>query len=336
ELALDALEHHGRGLLAGELGDLVELRREPRLAGLELLLARLQLGGALVQPLLGLVEPQGARVLLLAAAVEAVLLLVEPLALAPELLAHVAQLRPLALRLLAYALQLGPDALALARQVLLEALAQALLLFGPAAARLLELRLRRALGQLHRALGLALRLLDAGAVEPLGLGAGVGLLAPPQGQGGAGADGEAHQEEEDTDDGAHDGSPARPSSEAVDQATLAPPLPADIASITACLMASTRSGLVLRSSTAFSLPWPSLTSPKLNHEPDFCTTSRSDATCTRSPKRSMPRPKRMSTSASRKGGATLFFVTFTRTRLPTRSAPCFTSPLRLTSRRTLA
>src|SRR5690606_13776777 len=245
ELALDALEHHGRGLLAGELGDLVELRREPRLAGLELLLARLQLGGALVQPLLGLVEPQGARVLLLAAAVEAVLLLVEPLALAPELLAHVAQLRPLALRLLAYALQLGPDALALARQVLLEALAQALLLFGPAAARLLELRLRRALGQLHRALGLALRLLEAGAETPMGRGAGVGLVAPPQGQGGARAAGEALREEEETDDGADDGSPARSSSEAVDQATLAPPLPADIACITACLMASTRSGLVL-------------------------------------------------------------------------------------------
>src|SRR5690606_34038503 len=158
QLALDALEHHGRGLLARELGDLVELRREPGLAGLELLLARLQLGGALVQALLDLVEPQRAGVLLLAAAVEAVLLLVELLPLAPELLAHVAELGALALALLAGALQLGPHALALALQVLLEALPQALLVLGPAAPGLVELGLGRRLGLLDGAPRLALGL----------------------------------------------------------------------------------------------------------------------------------------------------------------------------------
>jgi hypothetical protein len=44
----------------------------------------------------------------------------------------------------------------------------------------------------------------------------------------------------------------------------------------------------------------------------------------------------ISISASRNGGATLFFVTFTRTRFPTLSAPTFTSPFRRTSIRTLA
>src|SRR5690606_28459938 len=228
-----------------------------------------------------------------------------------ELLAHVAELGALALALLAGALQLGPHALALALQVLLEALPQALLVLGPAAPGLVELGLGRRLGLLDGAPRLALGLLHAGAVQPLGLGLGVDLLAAAQRPGDARAGREADQQQEHAYQHAHDGSPAKASSSATGgQPVFAPALPAAMDSMTARLISSTRSGLVLRSSTAFSLPCPKRVSPYENQLPDFCTTSRSLATCTRSPKRSMPRPKRMSTSASRKGGATLFFVTF--------------------------
>ena len=49
----------------------------------------------------------------------------------------------------------------------------------------------------------------------------------------------------------------------------------------------------------------------------------------------MPMPQRMSNSASLKGGAHLFFTTFTRVRLPTTVSPSVTLPMRRTSSRTL-
>ncbi len=53
----------------------------------------------------------------------------------------------------------------------------------------------------------------------------------------------------------------------------------------------------------------------------------------REPSREMPSLKRMSNSAERKGGATLFFTTFTFTRAPTESRPdLMTSTLRMSSR----
>src|SRR5690606_41860956 len=58
ELVLDAVEHHLRGLLPGQLGDLVELSRQLRLASLEQLSLRLQVVGPLVEPLLDLVRSE--------------------------------------------------------------------------------------------------------------------------------------------------------------------------------------------------------------------------------------------------------------------------------------
>ena len=50
----------------------------------------------------------------------------------------------------------------------------------------------------------------------------------------------------------------------------------------------------------------------------------------------MPSPYIMSNSASRKGGATLFFTTLARVRLPTTSPPFFSASIRRTSMRTEA
>ena len=50
----------------------------------------------------------------------------------------------------------------------------------------------------------------------------------------------------------------------------------------------------------------------------------------------MPSPYMMSNSASRKGGATLFFTTLARVRLPMISPPDFKASMRRTSMRTEA
>ena len=55
-----------------------------------------------------------------------------------------------------------------------------------------------------------------------------------------------------------------------------------------------------------------------------------------SPSREMPCPYMISNSASRNGGATLFFTTFTRVMLPVTSSPFLIAPMRRMSRRTEA
>jgi hypothetical protein len=62
----------------------------------------------------------------------------------------------------------------------------------------------------------------------------------------------------------------------------------------------------------------------------FISTARSSS----APSRLMPWPYMMSNSAWRKGGATLFFTTFTRVREPTTSAPSLMDSMRRMSRRT--
>ena len=52
------------------------------------------------------------------------------------------------------------------------------------------------------------------------------------------------------------------------------------------------------------------------------------------PSREMPVPYMMSNSACRNGGATLFFTTFTRVRLPTTSTPSLIDSMRRMSSRT--
>ena len=52
------------------------------------------------------------------------------------------------------------------------------------------------------------------------------------------------------------------------------------------------------------------------------------------PSRLMPLPYMMSNSAWRNGGATLFFTTLTRVRLPTTSAPSLMDSMRRMSSRT--
>ena len=64
----------------------------------------------------------------------------------------------------------------------------------------------------------------------------------------------------------------------------------------------------------------------------FFSTARSS----RSPSREMPSPYRMSNSASRNGGATLFFTIFAFVRLPTTSSPSLMEAMRRTSTRTEA
>src|SRR5690606_473995 len=202
---------------------------------------------------------------------------------------------------------------------------------GPAPARLFQLGFGCRSRTLEGAASLALAFGYPGCVETFGLGMGVDLLTPAHLERYEGSHGQPHQQRDDHVDRVH----ACTSSAAAGVGTFARG-PDAILAITRSRMWSTRSGRVVSGSTAFSLPCPRRVSPKAYQLPDFCTTSMSAATCTRSPRRSMPRPNKISTSASRKGGATLFLVTFTRTRDPTRSAPTLTSPLRRTSRRTLA
>ena len=77
-------------------------------------------------------------------------------------------------------------------------------------------------------------------------------------------------------------------------------------------------------------------SPMENQEPDFCTSSSFTPRSSSSPKWEIPSPYMMSNSASRKGGATLFFTTLARVRLPTISEPFFSASIRRTSMRTEA
>ena len=87
---------------------------------------------------------------------------------------------------------------------------------------------------------------------------------------------------------------------------------------------------------ARSRPWPMRSPPSEKWAPDFSIRPRSTPRSTASPSRSTPTPYRMSNSASRKGGATLFFTTLTRVRLPTTDSPSFTAPVRRMSSRTEA
>ena len=74
----------------------------------------------------------------------------------------------------------------------------------------------------------------------------------------------------------------------------------------------------------------------LNQEPLFWTRSSFTPRSSISPRRLMPSPYMMSNSASRKGGATLFFTTLARVRLPMISPPDFKASMRRTSMRTEA
>ena len=67
----------------------------------------------------------------------------------------------------------------------------------------------------------------------------------------------------------------------------------------------------------FSRPWPIRSPSKEYHAPLFSMMPSSLPRSTSSPSLEIPVPYRMSNSASLKGGATLFFTTFTFVRLPT-------------------
>ena len=73
-----------------------------------------------------------------------------------------------------------------------------------------------------------------------------------------------------------------------------------------------------------------------NQEPDFCTMSSFTARSTSSPSLEMPSPYMISNSASRKGGATLFFTILAFVRLPISSVPFLMASTRRTSMRTEA
>ena len=75
-------------------------------------------------------------------------------------------------------------------------------------------------------------------------------------------------------------------------------------------------------------------SPMENQEPLFWMMFSFTARSTSSPYLEMPSPYMMSNSASRKGGATLFFTTLARVRLPMISVPALMASMRRTSMRT--
>src|SRR6056297_413485 len=352
ELALEPVQDDPLGLLAIEPGDLVQATLDLRLAVGQGVVAAAKLVLARVEALLLIVEAQGARVLLFATAGEAVLEHVELLALAAKVLPRAGDLlavrrrllqrpRDVARRFVTLSPQLGADRLALARQ----------LGFGPLA--VLARSLTGVLGgPLLQAGGLLLGLRQQRAGVTLGLGRTLLIAAAAQQQ----ADRDAQRQADETEEPAHAAPSVLlgpvleawlgvvPAAPAPDE-PLVPLAPSSSAgrfaggrkrSVTSLRMAVNSSGRSARNSRAFSLPCPKRVSPYENHDPLFCTTSRSVAIPNRSPILSIPRPKMISTSASLNGGATLFFVTFTRVRFPTLSAPTFTSPLRRTSMRTLA
>ena len=75
-------------------------------------------------------------------------------------------------------------------------------------------------------------------------------------------------------------------------------------------------------------------SPREYHAPDLTSTPSSSPRSTSSPSLEMPDPKVMSNSASKNGGAILFFTTFTRVRLPTTLSPALIWAVRRISMRT--
>ena len=99
---------------------------------------------------------------------------------------------------------------------------------------------------------------------------------------------------------------------------------------------SASSGWSRKYCLAASRPCPRRSSPILNQEPLFCTRSSFTARSSRSPSLLMPSPYMISNSASRNGGATLFFTTLARVRLPMTSPPDFNVSIRRTSMRTEA
>src|SRR5581483_11238460 len=103
-----------------------------------------------------------------------------------------------------------------------------------------------------------------------------------------------------------------------------------------CRICWTTSGCSSRKAVAFWRPWPSRSSPKLKYAPDFWTTFRSTAASRTVPSQEMPLPQMTSNSACLNGGATLFFATLTRTRLPIASRPSLSVSIRRMSSRTEA
>src|SRR5690606_24202171 len=278
QLLVDALEHLLLGLLARQLRHLLQAGVDLGLAGAELLLARGQLGGALVEALLDLVEAQRAHVLLLAAAVEALLELVELVAVALQLLALLAHGGARLLGLLAGARELLLGGAAVALQVLGEALALAALVLLPAQACLRQLGLHLRGGLVGDALRLALGLGQARLGAALGVGLGLGVLAALERPGGHGADHEAEREQQQAvQEAAHSATSSTSSS-----ARLGAGAPLSCAS-TSSRTRAISCGSAATASAAFSLPCPRRVSPNENHEPDLVITPRSAATVTRSP-----------------------------------------------------
>ena len=95
------------------------------------------------------------------------------------------------------------------------------------------------------------------------------------------------------------------------------------------------SGFSRRKAFAFSRPWPNWSPSKVYQAPLFFTMPSATATSSRLPSQEMPLPNMMSNSATRNGGATLFFTTRARTRLPICTPPSLIASMRRTSIRTL-
>src|SRR5262249_57083911 len=96
-----------------------------------------------------------------------------------------------------------------------------------------------------------------------------------------------------------------------------------------CCMA----GCSSRWASTLSRPWPSLAPSYEYQVPDFSMTPSFSAVSTSSPSLLTPVPYRISKSASRNGGASLFLTTLTRTSLPTTTSPCLSGFfLRMSSR----
>ncbi len=87
----------------------------------------------------------------------------------------------------------------------------------------------------------------------------------------------------------------------------------------------------------FSLPWPIRSSPKEYQLPLLVIMSNFTAASRRLALQLIPLPNMISSSTLRKGGATLFFTTFTRTLFPMASSvPLEMVSILLISRRTEA
>jgi len=97
---------------------------------------------------------------------------------------------------------------------------------------------------------------------------------------------------------------------------------------------SATSGFSARNARAVSLPCPMRSPPKVYQDPLFSTSSCATPRSNRSPSREIPAPYKMSTSASRKGAATLFFTTLILVRFPTTFSPSLIAAVRRTSTRT--